>query len=89
MEKSTEELATAQIDRYTRPNRLTSAEFYSLLSKLNMLQRAFRNHVVDHIRHNKNWLDDPKRLKLFVTGGSGTGKKYVNQNTLSSSSQTL
>ncbi|OBZ80775.1 hypothetical protein A0J61_11176, partial [Choanephora cucurbitarum] len=77
VDRNTEESSIAQIDRYTRPNRLTSIEFYSLLSKLNMFQRAFLNHVIEHIRHNKEWFAGPAPLKLFVTGGAGTGKSML------------
>ncbi|OBZ82815.1 ATP-dependent DNA helicase PIF1, partial [Choanephora cucurbitarum] len=77
LERNAEESSIAHIDRYTRPNRLTFGEFYSLLFKLNMSQRASLYHVMNHIRHDKGGLDSPTLLRIFVTGGAGTGKSML------------
>ncbi|KAI8327645.1 hypothetical protein EDC96DRAFT_549567 [Choanephora cucurbitarum] len=47
------------------------------VANLNMSQRAFLNHVNEHICHNKEWLDGPAPLKLFVTGRAGTSKSML------------
>ncbi|KAG2191561.1 hypothetical protein INT47_006013 [Mucor saturninus] len=60
--------------RYTRPDRIDKLEYESLLSKLNMEQRDFLTHVMNHVRH-ENFDESP--LRLFVTGGAGTGKSLL------------
>ncbi|KAG2194771.1 hypothetical protein INT47_012073 [Mucor saturninus] len=60
--------------RYIRPDRIDKLEYELLLSKLNMEQRDFLTHVMNHVRHENC---DESPLRLFVTGGAGTGNSLL------------
>lgn len=69
---STTDASTAEI--FSRPDKIDNADYCSLVSKLNLEQRDFLNHVTDHVR-NEESRENP--LNLFVTGGAGTGKSLL------------
>ena len=62
--------------------RFTDAEFEERVSSLNDSQRVAYQMIVDYTRSSHNYLmgtrnTPPENLRLFITGGAGTGKSHV------------
>ncbi|KAG2192949.1 hypothetical protein INT47_004688 [Mucor saturninus] len=77
------------LEKLKLPDRLSKAEFYELVCKLNTKEREYLTHIINHIRYNRDrvtirmFSSDNESVRTFepfrhfVTGGAGVGKSML------------
>lgn len=57
---------------YVRPDMMSESDYERLVSTLNEEQRDALDYITDHVRYK-----DDEPIRLFITGGAGTGKSLL------------
>lgn len=70
--QETKTSSTASVTRCARPDILQEEDYQELVSKLNYEQKDALDCAIDSVRHNDN-----EPLKIYITGGAGTGKSLL------------